>query len=106
MSGAISATAIVAGAAVAGTAYSVYSGRQQKKAQSAAQNEARANALKQEKMADEATNRANQKKPDTMAILDAASQAGKAGMSGTMLTGPQGVSSDAMSLGRSTLLGS
>jgi hypothetical protein len=50
-------------------------------------------------------NRANQKRPDTTALLASASQAGKSGASGTMLTGPQGVDPSAMSLGRGTLLG-
>ncbi len=35
----------------------------------------------------------------------AAAQAGRGGPSGTMLTGPQGVSPDALQLGRTTLLG-
>lgn len=103
MSGATSA--IVAGAAIAGTAYSVYSGEQQAKAQEKAQKQAQANAVKQEKAADQANNRANQKKPDTMAILDAATQAGRGGASGTMLTGPTGVDPSTLQLGKSTLLG-
>ena len=49
--------------------------------------------------------KANQKKPDTMAILSAAQQAGKAGPSGTMLTGPMGVDPNALTLGKTTLLG-
>lgn len=105
MSGGISATTVLAAAAVAGTAYAVYSGERAADAQSKAQNEARANAAKQEKAADEATNRANQKRPDTMAILDAAAQSGKGGASGTMLTGPQGVDPSALNLGKNTLLG-
>lgn len=60
---------------------------------------------KQLKAADEATNRAAQKRPNTSSILSEAEQAGKAGVSGTMLTGPQGVSNDQLTLGRSTLLG-
>lgn len=105
MSGGVSATAVLAGAAVAATAYTVYAGERAASAQADAQNRAREAAAKQEKAADEATNRANQKRPDTMAILDAAAQAGKGGGAGTMLTGPQGVDPAALQLGKNTLLG-
>ena len=106
MSGGITATTVLAAAAVAGTAYSIYSGEKQASAQKSAQQQAMANANAQAKAADEATNRANQKQPDTSAILSAAMQAGKGGQSGTMLTGPSGVQSSDLSLGKSTLLGS
>jgi uncharacterized protein (DUF2345 family) len=92
-------------AAVVGTAYTVYSGERAADAQSSAQNEARANAEKQATAADQAQNKANQKKPDTSAILSAAGQAGKAGESGTMLTGPAGVGASTLNLGKNTLLG-
>lgn len=92
-------------AAVVGTAYTVYSGERAADAQSSAQNEARANAEKQATAADQAQNKANQKKPDTSAILSAAGQAGKAGESGTMLTGPMGVNANQLNLGKNTLLG-
>lgn len=92
-------------AAVVGTAYSVYSGERAADAQEKAQQQAKANADKQAKAADEATNRANQKQADTSAILSAAQQAGKGGASGTMLTGPQGVDPNSLSLGKNTLLG-
>ncbi len=105
MSGGISATAVLAATAVAATAYTVYSGERAADAQKDAQNRAAANAKKQESAADQATSRANQKRPDTMAILDAAAQSGKGGASGTMLTGPQGVDPSALQLGKNTLLG-
>jgi len=60
---------------------------------------------KQLKAADEEANKYAQKRPDTSGILAAAQQAGKSGASGTMLTGPQGVSPDSLTLGKSTLLG-
>lgn len=60
---------------------------------------------KQLKSADEAMNRANQKRPNTRQLLDDASQAGKAGASGTMLTGAQGVDPASLTLGKTTLLG-
>lgn len=103
MSGAT--TAVLVGTAVAGAAVSYYNGQEQKKAAESAQRQAQANADKQEKAADQATNRANQKKPDTGAILDAANQAGKGGASGTMLTGAQGIDPSTLALGKNTLLG-
>lgn len=70
-----------------------------------AQAESKAMMDKQLKAADESLNRASQKRPNTARIVDEASQAGKAGASGTMLTGPTGVDSGSLQLGRSTLLG-
>lgn len=92
-------------AAVAGTTYSIYNGERQAKAQDRMQAEAKDSAMKQEKASQEATNRANMKRPDTAAILDAAMQAGKAGAGGTMLTGPQGIDPSILQLGKNTLLG-
>lgn len=60
---------------------------------------------KQLKAAEEATNRANMKRPNTARIIDEASQAGKSGASGTMLTGPQGIDTSTLTLGKNTLLG-
>ena len=68
--------------------------------------QAQANADRTAAQADQAFNQANQKKPDTSAILSAAQQAGKGGVSGTMLTGPSGVDPSSLTLGKSTLLGS
>jgi hypothetical protein len=68
--------------------------------------QAQANADRTAAQADQEFNRANQKKPDTMAILSAAQQSGKQGASGTMLTGPQGIDPTTLALGKSTLLGS
>jgi len=95
----------MAAAAVAGTAYSIYNGQQQASAQKKAMNQAQANAQAQATAADQAMNKANQKRPDVASILDAATQSGRAGVSGTMLTGSQGVDPNSMALGRSTLLG-
>ncbi|MHB1430176.1 MAG: hypothetical protein ACYC5U_11720 [Rhodocyclaceae bacterium] len=96
----------MAAAAAAGTVVSYQNGQDQKKAAEKASQQAQANALKQEKAADEATNRANQKRANTAGILDAAAQSGKAGASGTMLTGPQGIDPKLLNLGKTTLLGS
>lgn len=97
---------VMAVAAVAGAAISYQNGQEQKKSAEKAASQAQANAQKQEKAADEATNRTNTKRADTGAALDSATQAGKAGASGTMLTGPQGIDPAALNLGKNTLLGS
>ena len=106
-------TAVVAG-------YSAYTSKKQADAAIDAQREANAQAqadadaqLKayeqqsaaQAKAADQKFNAANQKRPDTRSLLDAASSAGRGGVSGTMLTGPAGVKKEDMVLGKSTLLG-
>jgi polyphosphate kinase 2 (PPK2 family) len=107
------AAAVAAVAAVVGAGVAYQSGQEQKKAASNAleqqksqQAAAEKQAKNQLKMAEQDTNKANAKRPDTLAILDSAQQAGKAGASGTMLTGPTGVDPNALQLGKSTLLGS
>jgi hypothetical protein len=99
-------------AAVIGVVGSVYSANQSSKnakkalaQQESAQNDARKAAMQQEQAADEANNQANMKSPDTGAMMSAAMMSGKAGVSGTMLTGAQGVDKDKLKTGRSTLLG-
>lgn len=67
--------------------------------------ESRALMDKQLKSAEENINRASQKRPNTSSILSEAEQAGRAGVSGTMLTGAQGVDPSQLTLGRNTLLG-
>lgn len=101
MSFAIAAVAISA----IGVGYSIYSGEKNAKAQASAQAQSQANAQSQAALADQANNAANQKRPDTSSILSAASQAGRAGVSGTMLTGPTGIDPNSLTLGKSTLLG-
>ena len=115
MTGAVSATTLVAfavGTAAVGTAYSIYQGEraagQQKEAlkkQAGAQEEARMAARSQARQSDEAMGRANRKTPDTGGIMAAASQAAQGGPGSTMLTGPTGVDPNALSLGKNTLLG-
>lgn len=70
-----------------------------------AADQAKANALFNQKQADEANNRANAKSPDTAAAMAANMLAGKSGQSGTMLTGSQGIDPNSLTLGKSTLLG-
>ena len=55
--------------------------------------------------AEQANNKASQKRPDIAGALASAMLAGKAGSSGTMLTGPGGIDPGALQLGKSTLLG-
>ena len=67
--------------------------------------QAQKNADAAAKQADEDFNRANQKRPDTNAILAAAQDSVRGGTSGTMLTGAQGVDPETLKLGKTTLLG-
>lgn len=96
---------IAAAAAIGSAAYSVYSGEKAASAQKSAQEQATQNAQKTADAADQAQNKVNQKRPDTGAILSGASQSGKAGESGTMLTGPAGIDLSSLNLGKNTLLG-
>ena len=109
MSGAISATTLLAATAVTAAATvgaSVYSGRKQEKQARAAAEQAQKNADQQVKAAEEATNKAEQKSANAAASRDEAALAGKSGVSGTMLTGPQGIDPSQLMLGKNTLLGS
>lgn len=112
MSGGITATTVLAAAAVTATAYSIYAGEKaadkQQEAlnqQRTAQADAKTAAEKQQATAEQNVNRANAKQPDAGAILSAAGQAAKGGPAGTMLTGPMGVNQADLNLGKSTLLG-
>lgn len=98
MSGAVTAVAIGAAAVAA------YSANKQVKAQKEAMRQAEAIAEKQKNQAEREFNRANAKTPDLAGIMASNKRAEGAGS--TMLTGPQGVSQDALSLGKNTLLGS
>jgi len=105
MSG-VTATGVLAAAAVAGTAYSIYNGQQQAGAQRSAQQQAKDAATKQADQADQANNRANAKSPDIAAMLTANQNAATGGAGSTMLTGTQGVNQGTLQLGKNTLLGS
>lgn len=95
----------MAAAMVGSTAYSAYSANQQKQQAKGVAYRAEQDARKQEKAMEQQLNATNQKRPNTRAMLDSATQSARAGQSGTMLTGPQGVDPNAMTLGRTTLLG-
>lgn len=103
----------MAASAVVGTAASIDGARRQKNQAKDAQEAAAAQAKQaaeqaakqaedEAKAADQAFNRTNQRKPSAAA-------AGRAALGGgggsTMLTGPQGVDPNSLTLGKSTLLG-
>lgn len=103
---------VAAGAAAAGTAYSIYSGERAADAQAEAmrkQEEAQKQALdiqkKQAATAEQNMNRANRKQPDAAAISQQSQAMAGQGGGSTMLTGPQGVNPNELALGKSTLLG-
>ncbi len=105
MSGTITAYVALAAVAAYGAVSSNQNAKKALKQQESAQSEARLQALAQEKAADEASNQQNMKSPDTGAMMSAAMMSGKGGVSGTMLTGPQGIEKDKLNTKRSTLLG-
>lgn len=65
----------------------------------------REQAAAQAQLAEEAKNRANQKKPVTEGFIASNERQGTAGIGGTMLTGSGGVQSTTLPLGKNTLLG-
>jgi uncharacterized protein HemX len=115
MAGSISATTatlIAAGVAAGSTGYSIYAGQKaagaQKKAlaaQTTAQQQAESNALSSERKSELAESAVNQQKPNVAAILARAATMGNGGLSSTMLTGPTGVSTGSLNLGKTSLLG-
>lgn len=78
--------------------------RKASNAQKDAQKQAAADARKQADLADQATNKANRKTPDLAALL--AGNAMAKGVGTTSLTGPQGVDTSSLTLGKNQLLGS
>lgn len=100
--------AVTAAVAVGISAVSVFQQQQQAKkaadAQERANNMAREDARKAADDADQANNRASRKAPDIAALM--AGNAMTKGVGSTMLTGPQGVASTGLTLGRNQLLGS
>ena len=102
-----------AAATAAGTGYAIASGEDAKKKQAQAltrQESAQAQAVtaaeRQRQTSEMAINQANRKKPDVSSIMQAAGESASGGAAGTMLTGPTGVNPNALSLGKTTLLGS
>ena len=108
------AIAGIIGAAVGagGLGYSIASGEDAKKKQASAlskQESAQTQAVNaaegQRKKSEMAINQANRQTPNVQGIMESASASAAGGPSGTMLTGPTGVNPNALSLGKSTLLG-
>ena len=109
---AANALPLLAAATTANTGYNMVQGNQasqKQKGELDKQNRAQADALAMQKQqaaaSQEAVNRANQKMPDVGAIMSAAQQAARSGVSSTMLTGPTGIDPTSMQLGKKTLLG-
>jgi hypothetical protein len=103
---------VTAAAAAAGLGYSIASGEDAKKKQAqalskqeSAQTQAVNAAEGQRKKSEMAINQANRQTPNVQGIMESASASAAGGPSGTMLTGPTGVNPNALSLGKSTLLG-
>jgi Tfp pilus assembly protein PilX len=95
--------ALVAGGS---TVASVAQGQQQMRAQKRAGRQAARQAEAAQRQAQREFNAANQKAPDIAALMKRNRAMGQAGVSGTYLTGPSGVTPGAGMLGRTTLLGS
>lgn len=106
MSATLSAATWAAIGAIAAVGTSVYSADQQRSNANRANDIARANAKKNQQLTEEATNRANAKKPDIGALLAANMLSAKAGNASTMLTGPTGIDASQLTLGKNSLLGS
>jgi uncharacterized protein HemX len=99
-------------AAVVGTTYAVYSGEQAKdrqkeglRQQEAAQTQQLTQAKEAAATSQQNINKANQRRPDTQAVMADAEMGAAGGQSGTMLTGPQGIDPQQLALGKNTLLG-
>lgn len=99
------AAGIMAAAAVAGAAISYKNGQAQQAAAGKAQKQQKSAAEALYNQQDQANNKANAHGPNTDAMFAANQQAGQAGPSGTMLTGPSGVDPNSLSLGQNTLIG-
>jgi hypothetical protein len=96
---------VAAAVAVVGAAVSYENGKKQEASSKRALEQSKNAAKQQALLAEQDMNAANKKRASTTGLLSAAQQAGKAGISGTMLTGAGGVDSSKLSLGKSTLLG-
>jgi hypothetical protein len=105
MLGFTAAELIVVGIAAAGVGATVYGADKARSASNKAMDQQKAQAAITAKAAEQATNKANAKSPDSSAMLSANMQAGQAGQGSTMLTGPQGVDPSTLTLGKTTLLG-
>jgi hypothetical protein len=94
---------LLAAAALAGTATSVYQGEQQRSAQRKAGEQAKQDATKAAAQQTRETNAVNARAPNVGALLSANQQAAAGG--GASLTGPGGIDPNLLTLGRPSLLG-
>lgn len=103
MAFAVSAIATFAGPIGAYLGYQGYQANKANQQQRAYQRDALDMSRRQADLADQANNRANAKTPDIAALL--AGNRNPGGVGSTMLTGPGGVDTSKLALGRNTLLG-
>ena len=96
-------TATIVTGAVIGA--SVYQGEQTRKEGKKARAQATANAEATAKQQERDFNRANKKAPNVAGFTAANTNAAKAGIGSTMLTGVGGIQDKALSLSKNTLLG-
>lgn len=101
MSFAVAAVAV--GAAGTYVGYQGYQANKANQQQRAYQKSALEMSRKQADLADQANNKANAKTPDIAALL--AGNQNPGGVGSTLLTGPGGVDTAKLALGRNTLLG-
>ena len=102
-----------AAVAIAGLATTIKAGEDQKlaqkrnlQAQERATQEAKARAITQARLNDQEILKANRAGPDITGLLDAERAKAKSGAGGTLLSGPLGVATPSLKLGRPGLLGS
>jgi hypothetical protein len=107
--GASAGTAAAVGTAALGVggmaAMQIHQGEQARKAQNHANDAAKIAADKATTEADQAFNRANQKKPNVAGMAADTLAGASAGVGSTLLTGAQGVDPSGLMLGKKTLLG-
>jgi len=104
--GIAAAAAVIAGATVANTAYSVYSGQKSSRMQKNAARTAAQQAETQQRQSERDFNRMNQKAPNVAAIMARNRTASSGGPGGTFLTGAGGAPVSGGMLGRTSVLGS
>lgn len=97
---------VIAAAAVANTAYSVYSGQKSARMQKNAARTAAQQAEAQQRQSQREFNRMNQKAPNVAAIMSRNRAASSGGPGGTFLTGMGGAPVSGGMLGRTSVLGS
>lgn len=101
----VSALIATAAATAASTGATMIQGAKANKRAKKADVQARKDAADTKAANERSINQANQKTPNLAALFGANKMAGGGGVGSTMLTGAQGVNSNSLSLGRSTLLG-